>query len=361
MERRATVGKRVNFGIARGRNSRCMSDMPRPRASVRPTKTQRFSRPPLARMMQLHQQLQAGRFPNCRKLAGKLEVSAKTIQRDLEFMRSQLGLPIEYDQLHFGFYYSEPVTHFPSVEVSESEIVALFVAQKALAQYRGTSFEKPLQAAFQKIADGLEDKFTFPWSDLDAAVSFRGLGTTVADLETFETVSSAVLKCHELQFEYRKLGSAGYESRRVQPYHLACIDQQWYLFAHDLARKQLRTFVLSRMRQVRDARTRFHRPADFSINRHLGGSLGVFAGRGRLKVRIHFDAFAARLVSERLWHASQRIRELDEGALELSLELASLEEIERWVLSWGAHARVLEPAALKNLVRLAAERVLAAS
>ena len=103
-------------------------------------------------MMQLHAQLQARKFPNCRKLAGELEVSEKTIQRDIEFMRYQLGLPIEYDQLHFGFVYTEPVTSFPSIQVSEGEIVALFIAQKALQQYRDTPFAAPLRAAFKKSA-----------------------------------------------------------------------------------------------------------------------------------------------------------------------------------------------------------------
>ncbi len=69
-------------------------------------------------MMRLHQKLIAGDFPNCSKLSKELEVSAKTIQRDIDFMRDRLGLPIEYDQLHFGFVYTEPVTHFPSIEVS---------------------------------------------------------------------------------------------------------------------------------------------------------------------------------------------------------------------------------------------------
>jgi len=140
-------------------------------------------------MLQMHQQLRAGRFPNCRTLADKLEVSTKTIQRDIEFMRDQLGLPIEYDQLHFGFIYTEPVTSFPSIEVSEGEVVALFVAQKALEQYRDTSFEKPLQTAFGKITEGLKDRIGFQWDDVDSAISFRGLGTSVADLELFETVS----------------------------------------------------------------------------------------------------------------------------------------------------------------------------
>jgi predicted DNA-binding transcriptional regulator YafY len=57
-----------------------------------------YCRPPLERMMRMHQRLKAGRYPNCRKLADELEVSAKTVQRDIDFMRYRLGLPIEYDQ-----------------------------------------------------------------------------------------------------------------------------------------------------------------------------------------------------------------------------------------------------------------------
>jgi proteasome accessory factor B len=81
-------------------------------------------------MMQLHAQLQARKFPNCRKLADELEVSSKTIQRDIEFMRYSLGLPIEYDQLHFGFVYTEPVTNFPNIQVTEGEIRRAFCRTK---------------------------------------------------------------------------------------------------------------------------------------------------------------------------------------------------------------------------------------
>ena len=301
--------------------------------------------------MRMHERLKAGAFPNCRKLADELEVSTKTIQRDIDFMRDRLGLPIEYDQLHFGFIYTEPVTGFPSIEVSEGEVIALFVAEKALAQYRGTSYEKPLHSAFQKIATGLKDKVSFQWDELEAAVSFRGIGATVADLESFETVSTAVLKSHEVVFEYRKLHGSGYESRRVQPYHLGCIENQWYLFGFDLVRQQLRTFALPRMRRVRDTGAGFRRPADFTISKHLSDSFGVFKAKGQHRVRIRFDAFAARLVSERQWHSSQKIKQLLGGGIELTMTLGGLEEIERWILSWGEHATVLEPAELRRRIR----------
>ena len=313
------------------------------------------SRPPLARMMRLHERLKAGSFPNCRKLADELEVSSKTIQRDIDFMRDRMGMPIEYDQLHFGFIYTEPVTSFPGIDVSEGEVVALFVARKALEQYRGASFEKRLKTVFAKITDGLKDRIGFHWSDVDAAISFRGIGATVADIEIFETVSRALLDSHELEFEYKKLGSARHESRRVQPYHLGCVENQWYLFGFDLARSQIRTFALPRVRGARNTKARFRRPADFSISAHLSDSFGVFKGRAKHRVRIHFDSFAARLVSEREWHPTQKLRPLSGGELELSMDLGSLEEIERWILSWGRHATVLEPPALIKRLRETAE------
>jgi proteasome accessory factor B len=66
-----------------------------------------------------------------------------------------------------------------------------------------------------------------------------------------------------------------------------------------------------------------------------------------------------RLVSELQWHPSQNMRPLADGELELSLDLGSLEEIERWVLSWGEHATVLEPAELRKMIRKAAQAMLA--
>ena len=311
--------------------------------------------------MRLHEKLKAGSFPNCRKLADELEVSTKTIQRDIDFMRDRLNLPIEYDQLHFGFVYTEPVTSFPTIEVSEGEVVALFVAQKALEQYKGTSFEKSLRTAFEKITEGLKDRIGFHWGEVDSGISFRGLGTSVADLELFETVSRAVLESHELVFEYKKLRGSQYEGRRVQPYHLGCVENQWYAFGFDLARQQLRTFALPRMRKARDTGAKFRRPADFSISKHLSDSFGVFTGQSRHRIRVWFDAFAARLVGERQWHPTQSIRQLPGGEMELTMTLGGFEEVERWILSWGEHARVQEPPALKRQIHRVAEAILGKS
>ena len=311
-----------------------------------------YSRPPLERMMRMHQRLKAGRYPNCRKLAEELEVSSKTVQRDIDFMRYRLGLPIEYDQLHFGFYYTEPVSSFPNIEISEGELVALYIGQKALAQYKGSSFEAPLSTAFRKITDGLRDTISVTWSDLDSAISFRTAGRAAADVHSFEQLSHAVFKQIEVRFDYKKPGAARYEQRYVQPYHLGCVENLWYLFAFDLDRGELRTFALPRIRDVRVSKTKFRRPMDFSIGRYLEQSFGVFARPTKTKhtIRIAFDSFAAPLVQERQWHPSQKVKQLPDGGIELCLTLGNLEEVERWILSWGPHARVLAPPDLKERI-----------
>ena len=301
--------------------------------------------------MKIHQRLVGNHYPNCSSLAKAIEVSTKTIQRDLEYMRDQLGLPLEYDGSRHGYLYTEPVTHFPTIPTTEGEVLALFVAQKALEAYRGTPFEQPLEQAFSKLAQVLDDGISVDIGEVAGALSFHHTGMAVTDLEVFQNVTKGLMESRELIFNYKTLNGKRPEQRRVRPYHLACIDGQWYLFAHDQAREDIRTFVLGRIQSVPSIGESFDKPDDFSLSERLMGSFGVFSGEGNHRVRLAFDEFAAQLVRERTWHPSQEIRELDGGRIELSLQLDSLEEIERWVLSWGGHAKVLAPRTLQQRVR----------
>src|SRR6266404_1501166 len=96
---------------------------------------------------------------------------------------------------------------------------------------------------------------------------------------------------------------------------------------------------------------KFERPKDFSVDKLLKGSFGVFSGGELTEMRIWFDAFAGRLVRERRWHHSQKLREIGNGEVELRLELSSMVEIVPWILGWGVHARAVAPPALVAEVR----------
>ena len=94
--------------------------------------------------MEIHESVKRSNFPNATTLATKLEVSTKTIHRDIQFMRDRWGLPIEFDAAYNGFRYTHPVESFPMLQINEGELFALLIADKALQNYRGTVFEKRL-------------------------------------------------------------------------------------------------------------------------------------------------------------------------------------------------------------------------
>lgn len=319
----------------------------------------RLTRPPYERMTYIHEQLQLDKHPNCSTLAARFEVSTKTIQRDLEFMRDRWNLPIEYDEPRHGFYYAEPVENLPLVTMTEGELVALLVAQKAVEQYAGTAFEAPLTNAFAKLTAQLDGPVTVALGAARHVFSFKAAGPARADLELFRRLSQAVLETREIAFDYRGLGDAAAARRRVQPWHLCCVDNQWYLIGHDLDRAAKRTFALPRIAAVELTRRTFPRPARFSIREHLGGSFGIIAGTGDYRVRLRFDSWAAQLVRERFWHDSQELAERRDGGLDLTLQLADLAEVERWVLSWGEHVEVLGPKGLRQRIAEVGRRLAA--
>jgi proteasome accessory factor B len=317
------------------------------------------TRPQLERMLAIVRRIQKGDYPSRNDLARELERTTRTIQRDITFMQNREGIPIEYDFYRHGYYLTEKVADFPLLQISEGEIVALFVAQRAMAQYRGTPFEQPLRLACEKLMERLQGDFSVAWGDLDAAISFRNIETNPVDIAIFKDLSLAIRRSREVTFDYCKLGAKTFEKRRLRPYHLTCINYQWYVLGHDTLRNEVRRFVLGRMQSLQTLHSTFSRPKTFSADKFLKGSFGVFSGDKPIAIRIWFDAFAARLVRERTWHHSQEIHQLPSDEIEITLTLTSIVEISRWILSWGTHAKALAPPELVKDIAQTLEGTLA--
>jgi proteasome accessory factor B len=201
------------------------------------------SRPPLERMLRIHQAIQSGRHPNAVSLALELEVSSKSIHRDLEFMRDRLQLPLQYDNLHKGYYYTEEVSNFPTLQITEGELFALLVAEKALQQYRGTTFEKPLLSAFKKMAAALPDTISLNLADWEQTISFRTRAEPILNLKIFDILAKATAHRQQLQLTYRKPGRRDTELRVVDPYHRQDIRPSAKVFPGKAAARQFRRAI----------------------------------------------------------------------------------------------------------------------
>ncbi len=318
------------------------------------------SRPPFERMMRIHQAIQSGKLPNAARLAAELEVSAKSIHRDLEFMRDRMLLPLEYDQVKHGFYYTQEVSAFPTMQISEGELFALIVAEKALQQYRGTNFEKPLLSAIKKLEQSLPNTISLNLADWQQTISFRTRAEPILDLKTFEALGQATAQRQQLEINYRKPGERKAETRVVDPHQLANINGEWFLFAYDHLRKDFRKFVPARIKGIKKTGKIFERLEKFSLDKQLRDSFGVHSAQGEFQIVIRFNEKVADYIREKRWHDSQQLKELKSGGVELSMKLSSLPEVERWVLGWGGNAVVVKPKELAEMVKSAAKKLLSA-
>ena len=314
------------------------------------------SRPPLYRFQEIFHAIKTGRYPNRTKLAETIEVTTKTIQRDIDYMRYQMSVPIEFDFARGGYYLTRPMTELPLFQLTEAELVSVFVAQKALEAYKGTAFEQPLRTAFQKLqaATGSAN-ISVSWEDFDSAISFRHFGAYLPDATIFSEIAKAIQNKEVVEFGYKKLEAKAFEKRTVEPWHLACVSGQWYLLGYDRNRKARRIFVLARMQKVSRTGHKFSnpRPGEGDIQRLFRNSFQIWQSENAdlEQIVLRFSGRAAQLVRERNWHASQQIQELAGGNLELALTLNSLEEIVPWILSWGKDCEVVSPAKLRRKVR----------
>ena len=90
------------------------------------------TRPPIERMLKIHNLIKSGSHPNATLLARELEVTTKTIYRDIAFMRDRMDLPVEFETAYNGYHYIEEVGQFPTVNITEGELFAMLVAEKAM-------------------------------------------------------------------------------------------------------------------------------------------------------------------------------------------------------------------------------------
>jgi proteasome accessory factor B len=317
-----------------------------------------LSRPPLERMMRIHTAIQSGKFPNAATLARQLEVSTKSIHRDIEFMRDRMELPLEYNGSKFGYYYTGTVSAFPTLQITEGELFALLVAEKALQQYRGTNFEKPLLSAFKKMSASLPDTISLNLADWEQTISFHTRAEPILNLEIFSALGKATAQRQQLELTYRKPGQREAEVRVVDPYHLGNINGEWFMFGFDHLRKDVRTFAPARIKAMKETGKTFPRPQKFSLEKRLRDSFGVHSAQGEFQIAIRFNERVADYIREKKWHDSQKLIELPDGGVELHLTLSSLWEIERWILGWAGNAVVIKPPELAEMMRKSAENIL---
>lgn len=307
------------------------------------------------RLFDIHGRIQRKEYPNCRSLSSCWEVSEKTIQRDIEFLKYRLDAPIAYDYLKRGYYYTDTTFMLPAFPFSEGEFISLLMTVNMMHDYRGTPIADTLMSVCGKLSDILPDTVSVRPEDLFMRFSAVMPPSRAITSEIWTSVLRGLLYRKVLDITYTRTGNRTF---RVHPLHLANLQGDWYLYVRYEGYDNFRQLSLHRIQKA----TVLDESADdlisFNPSDEIGNSFGRFAGDNEpFEVELHFQSDVAEQVFDYQWHPRQRIDECDDGSIDLHFPAKGLDEVMRWVLAWGHQCIVRKPAELIKLVDNEARRI----
>jgi predicted DNA-binding transcriptional regulator YafY len=308
------------------------------------------ARPPLARIMTIDRALRARAWPNTRTLADEIRVDRRTIRRDIDYMRDQLNAPIEFDCVRNGYYYTEPTFCLPFPQLTQGEMLSLYLSERMMRQFRGTPFERDLRQAIKKLSELLPDRVSVR---LDMIADFLSVLPAVQadyDPDLFCTVMRAASGRRRLKMVYWTASRNETTSRIFDPYELSLIDDGWYAFGYCHRSDEVRMFAVQRVRSVEETGESFDRPADFRVADFMRGSFRAMRGEGAYDVVLRFGSQAAGWIREKQWHPSQVHEDRPDGSLVVRFHLNDLRDIKRWAMFWGTDCEILAPPELRELI-----------
>src|SRR5436190_12922118 len=209
-----------------------------------------------ARMLRLLSLLQTHRYWPGAELAQRLEVSERTLRRDIDRVR-ELGYPVEAQRGVDGGYQLAAGAALPPLVLDDDEAVALAIGLRAAAQGAIAGIEESSVRALTKVVQVMPPRLRRRVEALQSATvpAVWGSGPTI-DPAMLTTVAQACRDTERIRFAYTS--QAGEETaRHVEPHWLVSLGRRWYLVAYDLHRQDWRTFRLDRLSSPRSTLLRF--------------------------------------------------------------------------------------------------------
>lgn len=278
------------------------------------------------------------------------EFSARTIQRDLEYMQNTLLAPIESDWR--GYRYTEPNFFIKTIPLTEGEAFSVAVLNPLLEQYRNTPLENQLRSVFEKITNSLPDKITVDTSFLNPKITFIPDRVEIINTELFKVIFDSIKNCRSLSFEYRPLQKTSFMERTIDPYHAICQRGNWYVIGKCHDKGDIRIFSFGRMKNAVITNKKFDIPRDFKASEYFDSEMGVWlSDKTPLEVELLFDREIATYATNRIWHTDQTLEERDDGSVYLKFKTTQKKELLRFILGQGHTVKVLAPQELVDDVK----------
>ena len=327
-----------------------------------------------ARLLRLLSLFQAQRYWSGAALAHRLDVTARTLRRDVDRLRS-LGYPVHSTSGTAGGYQLGAGAILPPLLLDDDEAVAVALGLRTSASGSVTGIEEASVRALLKLEQVLPSRlshrvaalhsFIVPLTNRDSSnrqsaspdsnypdSSYR---RPTVDAERLSAIAGACRDHEGIRFSYHNRTGAP-SARAVEPHRLVHTGYRWYLVAWDVGRQDWRTFRVDRIEGKLKTSTRFkpRKPPEGDFAAFVSKSLASvpYPYRARVTLQAPVDALAKRVPP-----SAGMLEAIDERSCTLHTGAHSLEGITIHLSLLGVDFQVHEPPELIDYIRQLADRL----
>ena len=307
-----------------------------------------------SRLLDLLSLLQARRDWPGAELAQRLEVSGRTVRRDVGRLRA-LGYPVESLTGPAGGYRLRAGAAMPPLLLDEDEAIAIAVGLRTAARTSVTGIEETSIRALVKLEQVLPAHLRRRVTALGSAtIAAPAPGPTV-DPQHLTTIAAACRDSECLRFDYRSRDGAA-TRREVEPHSLVNLGRRWYLVGWDRRREDWRTFRLDRLSRPAATGLRFTGRSLPATDAAAYVEQSIAGARSRYEARVTVHA-AADEVASRLPYVAGALEPIDAHRCEYRTSDDDLEWLALRIAMLGVDVDVHEPPELVAQLKVLARRL----
>jgi len=282
------------------------------------------------------------------RLGRKLGVSRRTIMHDLRILRSW-GYDIQWSSHRFAFEIVQEGSLQQVVSLSRTDFMGMLMATQAFKLFEGQQEASEVRRAAERFAEYLPDNIRITQDALLNRLRLSNGGPNTGIGQYHPSILKALEQHAKIDIAYYSASRDETVMRAVLPLAIVHHEGRWYLIGWCYLREAHRHFRMDRIRTV-EPTGEIILNHSFDLDAYLQSSFGMYHGKDIHTIELIFTARLARWIREETWHPSQKLEELPDGRLKMTLLTGGLEDVIRWVMQYGSEVEVLTPLEFRNEV-----------
>jgi predicted DNA-binding transcriptional regulator YafY len=305
----------------------------------------------LARFRRIHEllALRKGTVVKPDEFCRACDISRRTLDNDIAFMRDEFDAPIIWDKKRQGYCYERPFDLAAQVALNMEDVHRLHVAVETLAQFEHLEVFRDLRDTVEKIRKGVSG-----WvRNTGAAKAIYFEPVQYAGTEYLPSLLRAIEERRKIIFNYQSFLSDEPTACELEPYCVRQHDQRWYVVGHSPQYAYLKPFALDRITSKPELTKHIFDQPNFNPDQYFQHIYGMHTEpiEHAQEVRLLFTPLQARYFVSRPFHPYQLVEERPDGSIVVGFKVCLTIELIRKLASYGNEVIVLAPEQLNTTLR----------